>query len=112
MKDSDIEDLLRKYRPLGPPARLRERIFAIDHSERIWPWATAAAALLVSALTFPIAIRYEAASVDVRLGPAAETRVVDDLTDRLGGDADARELAEFIVVEQQLRAEAIAGEPQ
>ncbi|MDO8794602.1 MAG: hypothetical protein Q7J25_08290 [Vicinamibacterales bacterium] len=112
MKDSEIEDLLQRYRPIGPPARLRERILAIDRTERIWPWATAAAALLVCALTFRIATGYEAASVDVRLGPAAATRVADDLTDRLGGDAEARALAEFILVEQQVRAEAIGDEPQ
>ena len=106
MNDSDIENLLRRYRPTGPPAQLRERILAMERSERIWPWMAAAAALLVSAVTLHFATRYEAADVDVTLGTAAEARVADDLTDRLGGGADARELARLILVEQQLLAVA------
>lgn len=106
MDDSEIEDLLRRYRPVGPPAKLRERILGTDRVPRIWPWASAAAALLVSALTLHLAGRYEAASADLRLGPAAVVRVADDLTAVLGGGAAARQLAEFIVVEQQARSEA------
>ena len=105
MDDSEIEDLLRRYRPIGPPAVLRERIFAAAPSRRIWPWASAAAALLMSAMTFHVASGYEVGSADVTLGPAAATRVADDLTDMLGGDAAARDLAEFIIVEQQVRSE-------
>ncbi len=106
MNDSEIEDLLRRYRPIGPPARLRERIFATARSRRIWPWASAAAALLISAVTFHFASGYEVGSADVTLGPAAVTRVADDLTGMLGGDVAARDLAEFIMVEQQVRSEA------
>ena len=106
MNDSEIEDLLRSYRPTGPPAQLRERILAMERAERIWPWMAAAAALLVSALTLQFATGYEAADVYVTLGPAAEARVADDLTNRLGGDADARGLAQFILVEQQVLAVA------
>src|SRR6202158_804061 len=103
MNDSEIEDLLRRYRPIAPPTQLRERIFATATLQRIWPWASAAAVLLVSALTFHVAAGYRAASADLRLGPAAAVRVADDLTDMLGGDAGARTLAEFILVEQQVR---------
>ena len=106
MDDSEIEDLLRRYSPVGPPAGLRERIFATAPSRLIWPWASAAAALLISAMTFHVASGYEVGSADVTLGPAAATRVADDLTDMLGGDAAARDLAEFIIVEQQVRSEA------
>ena len=106
MDDSEIEDLLRRYRPIGPPAQLRERIFATAPGRRIWPWASAAAALLISAMTFHIASGYEVGSADVTLGPAAATRVADDLTGMLGGDVSARDLAEFIIVEQQVRSEA------
>ena len=106
MDDSEIEDLLRRYRPIGPPARLRERIFATAPSRRIWPWASAAAALLIAAMTLHVASGNEIGSVDVTLGPAAATRVADDLTGMLGGDVAARYLAEFIIVEQQVRSEA------
>jgi hypothetical protein len=46
MDDSELEDLLRKYRPVGPPAELRQRIFATARAPRIAPWASAAAAVL------------------------------------------------------------------
>ena len=111
MDDSEIEDLLRRYRPIGPPARLRERIFATAPSQRIWPWASAAAALLIFATTFHVASSYEAGTADVTLGPAAATRVADDLTGMLGGDLSARDLAEFIIVEQQVRSEATRVTP-
>jgi len=112
MKDSDIEDLVRRYRPIGPSAQLRERILATGPIQRIWPWASAAAVLLVSALTFRVAAGHKVASADVRVGPADAVRIADELTGMLGGGADARELAEFILIEQQLRREAPGEEPQ
>jgi hypothetical protein len=105
MKDSEIEGLLRKYRPVGPPAELRHRILATNGVLRIWPWASAAAALLVLGLTFQLAARNEVAGADLNLGPSAVARVTEDLTRMLGGDLRARELAEFIVVEQQVHSE-------
>lgn len=105
MKDSEIEDLLRKYRPVAPPAELRHRIVAPTHVPRIWPWASAAAALLVLGLMFQLATRSEAAAADMNLGPSAVARVTDDLTEMLGGDLRARAVAEFIVVEQQVHYE-------
>ncbi len=105
MKDSDIEDLLRKYRPVGPPGELRQRILARSRVPRIWPWASAAAALLVLGLTLQLAARHEAARANMDLGPSVVTRVTDHLTDMLGGDLRARALAEFIVVEQQVHRE-------
>ena len=105
MKDSDIEDLLRKYRPTGPPVDMRQRIFATARVSLIWPWATAAAALLVVGLTFQLAARHAMAGARVNLGPSATARVTEDLTTRLGGDLRARELAELIVVEQQVQSE-------
>ncbi len=105
MKDSEIEDLLRKYRPVGPPAELRHRILAPIRTPRIWPWASAAAALLVLGLTFQLAGRNEVAGADLNLGPSAVARVTEDLTNMLGGDLRARELAEFIIVQQQVYSE-------
>jgi hypothetical protein len=109
MKDSEIEDLLRKFRPVGPPAQLRERILATTRVHRIWPWASAAAALLVLGFTFQLAARNEAAGAGLNLGPSAVARVTDDLTNILGGDLRARELAEFIVVEQQVHSEGTSA---
>jgi len=105
MKDSEVEDLLRKYRPAGSPAALRQRILEPTRVLRIWPWVSAAAALLVLGLTFQLAARNEVAGADLNLGPSTVARVTDDLTNMLGGDLHARELAEFIVFEQQVQSE-------
>lgn len=105
MDDSQVEDLLRRYRPVGPPPRLRGRIFATAPNRRTWPWASAAAALLVSALALQVALGHEVSTADIALGSAVDTRVLDDLTDLLGGDMSARQLAELILAEQQLRSE-------
>ena len=106
MKDSELEGLLRRHRPIGPSALLRARIVGPSVHGRIWPWASAAAALLVTALTFHVAVRSQAAGADVTLEPPPAVRVTDDLTNILGGDAAARSFAEFLVTEQQIRSEA------
>lgn len=105
MKDSEIEDLLRKYRPVGPPAEFRQRIFATTRVPLLWPWASAAAALLILGLALQLAARDATAGAHLNLGPSAVARVTEDLTNMLGGDLRARELAEFIVVEQQVHSE-------
>jgi hypothetical protein len=112
MKDSEIEDLLRKYRPVGPPAELRQRILATTRAHRIWPWASAAAALLILGLTFQLAARNEVAGADLNLGPSTVARVTEDLTRMLGGDLRARELAEFIVVQQEVHSETTTASMQ
>lgn len=111
MNDSEIESVLRKYRPRETPAHLRERIVGSARPP-VWPWAAAAAVLLVSVLTFRVAAQREAGRLDLGPDPAAAT--VADLTDALGGDAAARALAESIVMEAQLRSEmaAPAREPE
>jgi hypothetical protein len=101
MDDSELEDTLRRYRPRGPRPELRERILAARR-QRIWPWAAAAAGLLLSTQLLDFAARREVAEANEVVGPAAAALVADDLTERLGGDAPARELAELIVFEQQL----------
>ena len=47
MRDDDILDPLRRYRPVGPPPRLRSRVIQVRPAGRTWPWAVAAAAVLV-----------------------------------------------------------------
>lgn len=46
MKDDQVEDLLRRVRPAGPPLELRARILASRAARPVWPWTAAAAALL------------------------------------------------------------------
>jgi len=51
MKDDEILDSLRRYRPVGPSPRLRGRVIQVKPAARTWPWAVAAAALLVFSIT-------------------------------------------------------------
>lgn len=51
MNDEQLDDLLRCVRPAGPPSDLRARIFAPRRAPRAWPWAMAAAALLMLTVT-------------------------------------------------------------
>jgi hypothetical protein len=110
--DRDLEHLLRRFRPSDPPSGLRGRIMVPERSQPAWPWAAAAAALLASAITFTLATERQAGRVD--LGPDRSRVEVADLAAALGGDAAARQLAESIVLEAQLRAAlAVPGsEPQ
>ena len=105
MNDSDIEDLLRRYRPVGPPANLRARILSESRAHRVWPWASAAAALLASTLALHDAAGHVIATMDPKPAPEPAVRAIDDLTEMFGGDATARRLAEFVVVEEQMRRE-------
>ena len=62
MKDDDILDPLRRYRPAGPPAGLRGRVIQVKPAARTWPWAVAAAALLV----LSVALNTGARQIDQR----------------------------------------------
>jgi hypothetical protein len=108
MDDSELETTLRRYRPAGPPAELRERILATPN-RRTWPWAGAAAALLLSTQLVDSAARRQVAEASEVMGPGAATLVANDLAERLGGDEPARELAELIVFEQQTRNDTTAS---
>jgi hypothetical protein len=112
MDEHDVEELLRRVRPVGPPAELRARIEregaraswerAVEE-RRAWPWAVAAAALL--ALTVGLRVETNRLEARVEVPPDPTAAIVDDLADRLGGDDRARWLAVLMVLEQQMRAE-------
>lgn len=108
MDDPQIESLLRRYQPAGPPPALRVRVLATPTVGRAWPWAVAAAALL--ALTFALQISTarltRATEVTLAVEPAA--LAVDALAELLDGDVMDRTLAEAVVAEQQMRIEAEA----
>ena len=100
MQDHDIESALRRYRPVGPPAGLHARLAA---PRRVWPWAAAAAALL--AVTLGARAGIDSLASQVPTVPDPTELAVEDLTRLLGGDAPARQMAELIIVEQQMQRE-------
>ena len=109
------EDLLRKYRPLGPPSDLRGRILVPERAA--WPWAVAAAVLLAATLGFHAAT----GALNTLNGTASEDSLGVDLriaygTAALGGGDEARRVATLIVMEEEVRralpAVASASPPQ
>jgi hypothetical protein len=107
MNDNDVEDLLRRHRPAGPPQDLRARIMAAPmRVQRTWPWAATAAALLVAAISLTVAsdivrrrtVPPPAASADVEIASDALRALgFDDSTLRMMELKDAvrrRDVAE------------------
>jgi hypothetical protein len=59
MTDPEIEDLLRRYRPAGPPPDLRGRVMTeAAPVGRTWPWAAAAAVLLATVVGLNLAAEH------------------------------------------------------
>lgn len=103
MQDLDIEELLRRYRPAGPPAELRKRIVAGRPRRRARPWAAAAAALVLLAASSHVAATNEVARLGSGIGPGGDTRMIEDLTQRLGGDSQARLQVQLMLFEQDFQ---------
>jgi hypothetical protein len=104
--DSAIERRLRQYRPAGPSDSLRERCLTPPREVRVWPWATAAAALLAIAFGLQIVSARAVTSADLAAGPASRdsAAVMAALGDAVGDGAAARPLTELIVVEELQRS--------
>ena len=100
MNDSDIEQALRRYRPVGPPSHLRERILSEQKARRTWPWIAAAAALLFTVLTFRIATRQQVDVFNPQLGSVVPGDLQDDLIAKFGDDASGQELVSFLLREE------------
>ena len=94
-EDPEIEELLSRYRPAEPRADLWVQISTfpnsqISKSERIWPWAVAAAALLA------VSVGLHAAVVPPPEPSLVDAARVQAIADELGGGADSRLMAEWI----------------
>jgi hypothetical protein len=118
----ELDDLLRRYRPSGPPSDLRDRVLEVRrlvldtgrpcqgrHPRREWayPFAAAVAALIFYALTDSVERRVMSATSNADLQrEAAVVRITVDL----GGDDVARLQAEHLmqVIESTSRLDGAA----
>src|SRR5687767_8638003 len=104
MNDHDIEQMLRRHRPAGPPPELRARVFQTAAVEaRLWPWAVAAAALLVITVGFHVASASLGSQVPIQFESDDRERLVE----ALGGDDVARTRAELIMAERAVLTEEL-----
>ena len=100
MDNEKVRELLGRYQPAGPAGELRKRALTFSSkAPRTWPWAAAAAALLVAAVGLHAATNRAIAAVT----PPAARLSVDALATAMGGTEDARQAAELIVTEQWIR---------
>ena len=106
-EDREIEERLRRYRPAGPSAELREKSMRgvrlqPDRGGAWWQLA-AAAALVVAALLLQSATVRIDRRIAQLIEPArgADERRLDDLTRELGGDPVARAIAEAMLVRER-----------
>jgi hypothetical protein len=94
-----IEGALRRYRPSGPPATLRERVLAQDVPARVWPWAAAAAALLAVTL----GAGGDAARIWTGL-PAPPDALIGEFERRALGEAGVDDFTLRLIADERLRA--------
>ena len=111
MDDRQVEDILQRYRPAGPPDSLRERCLAPSRVAGVWPWAAAAAALLAITVGLQAAGAGAIAGADIVLTPDTSAQAVADLAEALGGDAAARRTAEQVIGQQMRRDREAAERP-
>jgi hypothetical protein len=101
VNDHELEQLLNRYRPAGPPDDLLSSITRLSNQNiattgRAWPWVMAAAALLVITIGLHV-LAFVPSHEPVSAAPA-------DVARQLGGDALADRAAHFIVTSQAMRA--------
>ena len=94
--DSPVEQLLRRFRPIGPPASLRERALSAARlgiqSRSMRPWAvlafrTAVAATLILAVSLSLAAERAMTKVaaNIGMGPAVWTEQAEEAAEMLNG---------------------------
>jgi hypothetical protein len=102
--DAEIEKLLNRYRPSGPRRELWDQISTFTHSKssksaRTWPWAVAAAALLMITLGL-----HGAAAPAPDASPASDIQRVEAIVEELGRTPGSEVIAEWLA-RREARAE-------
>jgi hypothetical protein len=98
----DIEELLRRYQPAGPPPSLHGGIFRnAGDGRRTWPWVAAAAALLAISLALHAASNRLQSATFENVTETARALEIVELEQALGGGPDARDVAERLVQERE-----------
>lgn len=113
--DQDIDDRLRRYAPLAPPARLRARVLARavhpSSSRGTW-WITAAAALIAVALHVLASATYAEVRADIsRTDDAVRSQRIERLATDLGGGEAARAAAAQVVTLEEQMADGAGAVP-
>jgi hypothetical protein len=106
-QDRDVEERLRHYAPIAPPARLRARVLAgatrPASSRGAW-WLAAAAALAAVVFHVLASATYAEIHADVsRTDEAVRSQRIERLAADLGGGAAARAAAvHWVQLEEQM----------
>jgi hypothetical protein len=109
MNDDQMEDLLKRVRPVAPRPELRTRIVSAQRpAARAWPWVSAAAAMLAVTIALP-KTNGQLPRRTLESTPWESEQVL--LAEMLGGDAEAQRLADQIVAVNELRAAVIPVPP-
>lgn len=106
----DVENLLRRYRPVGPPPELRARVAGRRSTSGDWVWLAAAAALAVVTVLLRTSggLALAASLQPIEEGHGAMVRA---LAASLDSEEHAYVLAATIALQEQVRA-AHAGTPE
>ena len=109
MNEIQIEDMLRRYRPTGPPAGLRELCLARAQRVQSWPWVVAATVLLglFGGLHRENTRIFNQAGI--QSPPDPDAGAVNELSDFLRIE---RRMAAVLIAEQQVDADRRVLEPQ
>ena len=97
--DNEIEQILRRYRPAGPPEGLRQRVLLSAQPRtkptrtwRVWAFRAAVAAVVVLSITLNVAAdrMMTAVSASIGIGPVRWTEDAEQAAQMLGGGAWGR----------------------
>jgi hypothetical protein len=96
----ELEDRLKRYRPVGPPADLRARVVAAASTRAPgpWAWVPSAAAAAAAFLLYVLAAsaRRDLSAELVKTEPHRDA-IVQALAADLGGDVEASEVAARLI---------------